>query len=88
MQNMSSVNGYHFTFSFTIWIFLIYLPYLIALSRASIAILNSISENSYPCIFPDFDQKDFRLLPRSMILVFFINTLYHAEKKFSLFLVF
>ena len=52
-----------FTSSFPIWIPFIYFSSLIATTRTSKTMLNSIVETEHPCLVPDFRGNAFNFLP-------------------------
>ena len=58
---MSSANNEGCTFSFPIWIPLIYFSSLLAVARTFKTMLNSSGENGHPC--PDFRGKAFNFSP-------------------------
>ena len=70
MHNTSpSANRDNFTSSFPIWTPFIYFPFLTALARPFITMLNKSWESEYPCLVSDFRRKAFSFLPLNTIWI-------------------
>ena len=64
-----SANRDNFTSSFPIWTPFIYFPFLTALARPFITMLNKSWESEYPCLVSDFRRKAFSFLPLNTIWI-------------------
>ena len=78
---MPSTNSDSFTSSFPIWIPFIYYPCLIAMARASNAMLNKSGESGLLCLVPDLGGNTFHFSLLSMMLAMGLSymALYYVE---------